>query len=522
MTELALLVPKQAELKEILQAAEELYAVQGSGEEAVNLSYYDTFDWRLAAAGFGLVRRGATLRLVPRQGDTEVLEGQGPRRQKIFAEDLPPGPLRQRVEPLVKDRVLLNRFTFVGTSRRFKLLNSDQKTVVRLTGLDFSGCHGSEQFELDRLVLAEPLRGYEKCWARVAPLLLAAGAEVLPGGYDPVAMAQRALQIDLATVAAKFEIELSGEESVDEAVRDICLALREKIMVNVDGTLADLDMEFLHDLRVNVRRTRSLLSLMKKQLPREELAPFQQELKWVGSVTGPLRDLDVYLHQQDSFRQMVPEPLWEGLTYFFEDLASQRGRVLKTVRAQLRSDRFHTLFRDWERFLHRLPARESGKGSPVCRQVVNRIITKRSARIVRNGKAITQETPDEDLHELRIEGKKFRYLLEFFRSLYDGDSVVAYLKHMKKLQNVRGDFNDCSVQKEMLLHHLTGLNGEDERTRATAAALGGLIVHLDEERKRLRASFAATFANFASEENLALMERIVAPTGGEETGESGS
>ena len=64
---------------------------------------------------------------------------------------------------------------------------------------------------------------------------------------------------------------------------------------------------------------------------------------------------------------------------------------------------------------------------------------------------------DENLHELRIEGKKFRYLLEFFHSLFDQDAVDEYLKQMKKLQNTLGDFNDLAVQKDMLSWQLKDL-----------------------------------------------------------------
>ncbi len=72
-------------------------------------------------------------------------------------------------------------------------------------------------------------------------------------------------------------------------------ALLDNINRNIPGVLADWDTEFLHDLRVAIRRTRSGLSLVKKVLPDAVVARFKRDFGLLGSLTGPTRDLDVYL-----------------------------------------------------------------------------------------------------------------------------------------------------------------------------------------------------------------------------------
>ena len=64
---------------------------------------------------------------------------------------------------------------------------------------------------------------------------------------------------------------------------------------NRQGTIDDVDSEFLHDLRVAVRRSRSVLSHGKRVLPAHGRDHFRAEFRWLGEVTGPVRDLDVYL-----------------------------------------------------------------------------------------------------------------------------------------------------------------------------------------------------------------------------------
>ena len=67
------------------------------------------------------------------------------------------------------------------------------------------------------------------------------------------------------------------------------------VEANVPGTIRDVDTEFLHDLRIAIRRTRSALKLAGDALPGDLAARFRPEFKWIGDLTTPARDLDVYL-----------------------------------------------------------------------------------------------------------------------------------------------------------------------------------------------------------------------------------
>jgi CHAD domain-containing protein len=86
------------------------------------------------------------------------------------------------------------------------------------------------------------------------------------------------------------------------------------------------------------------------------------------------------------------------------------------------------------------------------------VIYKRYRRIVKKGSKISETTPDEKLHELRIDCKKLRYLLEFFTSLFPENEMKKLVKQLKQLQENLGDFNDLSVQQEFLVNHLGRLN----------------------------------------------------------------
>jgi CHAD domain-containing protein len=308
----------------------------------------------------------------------------------------------------------------------------------------------------------------------------------------------------------KFRVELAADSDVGTAIVMICGHLLREIEFNRQGVYDDIDTEFLHDFRIAIRRTRSLLSLLKKQLPTREGAYFRDEFKWLGGVTGKLRDIDVYLLQKEAYRDMLPVRLRAGLDGFFADLEERRRHELKLLRRHLSSKRYRSLLSDWRTFLvaddsplFGEPSRES------CRELADRTIRKRFRAFLRKGAAITDDSPDSDMHNLRIQGKKLRYLLEFFRSLYDEKSLEQFVKQLKKMQDNLGDFNDICVQEEMLGARLDGLGGSGRRVLLQAAALGGLVTVQAKKRIVLRNQFAATYAAFSSPQNRDLLALLI-------------
>ena len=95
--------------------------------------------------------------------------------------------------------------------------------------------------------------------------------------------------------SAKLRPETFAAVAIAEMLTGFAAAIEE----NVPGTVASIDTEFLHDLRVAVRRTRSILKLVGDVLPDGLAERFAPEFKWLGDLTTPVRDLDVYLLELD-------------------------------------------------------------------------------------------------------------------------------------------------------------------------------------------------------------------------------
>ncbi len=502
-------VPQQVDMAALWEEIGNLLTIRETGEEAVNTLHLDTFDWRLFNVGMMLSLTDKKYVLRRSFGEL-ICQGKGTgRKHKTFVWNFQDGDLQDTLKPIVDVRALQQKFGLARTIKHYGLLNRDEKTVLRLTYIETVGQYENQQFVIQPVLQVEALRGYYREKRRISDLLAASDLTMCGGGYDLVADVHAVLSINPALTDSTFSVELGRVETVSEVARDICLKLRKTTMLNLPGVVDDIDSEFLHDLRVSVRRTRSLISLLKKYLPTTDTAHFSKEFKWLGNVTGPVRDLDVYLIKESEYRAMLPPELQGGLVWFFAGLSRQRKRELRLLRQHLSSSRFTTLMEKWQEFLIALPDRDDcPRGKKLCYGVAEKIIRKRFTRILKDGTEINRISPAEKLHELRIEGKKFRYTLEFFRSMFNTNSVGVFSKQMKKFQNNLGDFNDLSVQKELLLKKLGNLRGGNTRTVETAAALGGLIVHLGDQQGRVRTSFERIFKSFSETENIDLFESI--------------
>jgi CHAD domain-containing protein len=249
---------------------------------------------------------------------------------------------------------------------------------------------------------------------------------------------------------------------------------------------------------------------MKKILPPDQCRFFQVEFRWLGTVTGPLRDIDVYLLEKEDYLNLLPASLRSGMNIFFERLEARRAGELLELQSHLCSERYDRLLEEWRRFLgDRDSELFKGPREQSCRAYADAAIARRFRSFVRAGHKISDDSADEELHRLRIRGKKFRYLLEFFRSFYHEEQMTTFLKYMKTLQDNLGVFNDMSVQQDILGSELAGLRAKNLQTLRFAAALGGLIAVLADKHKTVRSEFEATYADFTRPEVQELLEAMV-------------
>ncbi len=499
-------LPMDMEIDDLLTELERIYPVFEDSSTKSREQYLDTFDWRLYQNGAVLHRRGGKY-LLSTFGGKVLSEVQGTQKKNPFWWDFPEGPFQDRLQELSEIRALVPLLQVEKENRHIRLLNKDEKTVLLLKlELGEVEAEGREKGELPAVLYGREIRGYQNSFNRVDGLLKESGFKEVQADEPLLLRALDGVERKPFDYISKFSITLESHFRVHEAVSAICLLLLQAMENNLPGVIADVDSEFLHDFRIAVRRTRSLISQLKMVLPAKETIHFNKEFKWLGSVTGAVRDLDVYLLKQQEYQDMLPEQLHPGLAAFFQSLEQVRKKELRLMQIALCSDRLPKLVKDWEVFLTSAPKKSWEGSGKSCKKVAMKVIDKRFKRIINDGHKIDASSPEESLHTLRIQGKKLRYLVEFFRSFFPEENVDVFLKQMKKLQNNLGDFNDLTVQQEMLCRYQEGLSGRSKRTVMIASALGGLISHLNDEQNSVRRKFEKTFRNFSNAKNITLFE----------------
>jgi CHAD domain-containing protein len=234
--------------------------------------------------------------------------------------------------------------------------------------------------------------------------------------------------------------------------------------------------------------------------PQAELARFRAEFRWLQEITGPTRDLDVYLLDFDSFAGSLPAGKQPDLEALRVLLIERRGRARSRMVRALRSRRAQTLLTDWKQLVVTLPDRSEDDRPDAARPMVELAdlrIAKVYQQMVKMGARIHDQSPPVALHDLRKRGKELRYLLEFFAPLFPAASVQPLIKTLKSLQDTLGRFQDREIQAEMLCS-LGDEIATQEYGPAALMAMGVLVERLEAQQAAARAEFAQRFAPFAA------------------------
>jgi len=414
----------------------------------------DTFDGRIADAGGRLTARSGNggTRLEWQSHDRQVRLDVSVKTPVDFAWDLPCGPLRASVEPIIDVRRLLSQVEVEIHGRLLHVLDDDRKTVARIrieVGRARTPGRASPWQRIPTLVTLTALRGYDAAYERLLRII-----ESRPGLKRSVAglqmIALESLGLSPPRDVSRFDVALVPSVRADAGARQIYNALLDIMVANEPGMRADLDTEFLHDYRVSLRRTRSLLGQIKNVFPANAVTHFRTEFRWLARATSPKRDLDVLLLSLRRMSESLPADDLAALLAFLSRRQLHEQRLLKRL---LESNRYRALLAVWQNFLKdALPGvPEPADAALPLVEVTSRRILRLYRRLVDRAMAIHDKTPADAIHQVRIEAKKMRYMIDATRSLHDRCDLDRIIDTLKRVQSVLGDFNDAQVQERNLL-----------------------------------------------------------------------
>ncbi|MGH9085878.1 MAG: CHAD domain-containing protein [Acidimicrobiales bacterium] len=467
----------------------------------------DTFDGRLRAAGLQLeLHDGPTPELVLWSADeappAHLPHGGTP----TWPSEMPAGPLRSRLSAVTRERALLPLLSVESRSRSARRVDRRGKTTVVVDVHDELVIVGDEP-ALWPGTIAEvtSAAGHADAAETATRRLRTLGLEAGPGSL--IEAVAQAVGKPIAGHDSSPTVPLQASDDALAAVRRVLANLATTIDANLQGTIEDIDPEFLHELRVAVRRTRSVLTQAGKVLPPDVREHHRESFGRLGQVTGPARDLDVYLLGWDDYVSPLGEVDRAHLDPVRTALETRRRAAHDTLATELGEPRVAEALDAWRRWL--ADPDVTSDAPRTLGPFVAKRIRKAQAKVLAAGAAITPQSPPEHLHELRKDTKRLRYLLECFGGLFPPKAHRRVVRRLKDLQDNLGEHQDAEIHLAELRVLARDLRQQADVDTDVLLAMGRLSDHLERRRQQERDDFADRFAAYDTTQTRAELDDLL-------------
>src|SRR4051794_3702143 len=364
--------------------------------------YHDTADRSLARAGITLRRRTERGRSLwqlkfPRGGARLELEEEG-------GPAGPPDSLRTLLRAHLRRGAALP-VAELRTRRHGHLVTSDAGTAeVTLDDVRIMDAQRVvEEFSEIEVELTDGKPAAVKAIARRLEEAGARSADMTPKLFRALPLPERK--------AAKTPFDKLRARLADQ--------LRE-ILANDPGVRLGGDDENVHAMRVATRRARALLHVGRR-LYTSDVEHLALELKWLASVLGEVRDLDVLLAHLDAQAARLEPADAAAAHRLLSTLRRSRSRARKKLLTTLDGDRYAALLDRFEQSVNELEPTEDATS-------LRTLAEQQRKKLRRQARGLGDDAEDELLHDVRKRGKRVRYAYELA-----GDEKVV--RRAKELQD---------------------------------------------------------------------------------------
>jgi CHAD domain-containing protein len=335
--------------------------------------------------------------------------------------------------------------------------------------------------------------------------------------------------LDAAATSGKW-IELAPEtplrEAMCEVLRARSLAVLERISPVVER--AEEDIEHVHDLRVATRRLAAAVRIVKTIDARLACRKLGKTLRQLRRLCGEARDLDVRQQFLCNVAERSPEAA--GLTFVIArgnrrraDLQEELERELPDLEGQVRERSERLVAAMWTALAapqEGTPATFAEAGRAALQRELERL------RLAAAGWAETSpaEAPTQDLHQLRIACKKFRYAAEVFSAAMPFAFREELYPRLQDVQSVLGDLQDAASASQCLFKErrdgeerlLTWLgldSGQGAEARELQTGLEAALRAYADLAAKARKQLRQTWPGFIRADFLEPLEAMLHPSG---------
>lgn len=248
--------------------------------------------------------------------------------------------------------------------------------------------------------------------------------------------------------------QLDPALDVEEALTLALGHLAEVLLWHAPAAEAGHSPEGVHQMRVAMRRMRSLLRAFRPACDGPALRAFDARLKELAALLGPARDWDVFLDGMGA-EVAAALPGEKRLAALLRAARGRRDAAYAALRPALQGAPLRRIAWEAVAVLETRPWRAETEEAAAERRAepladfAAGVLDRRWRRIAEAGETIGA-LPDAEFHALRIETKRMRYAAELFAPLWGRKKARRFLARLAAVQDAFGLANDAVVARALL------------------------------------------------------------------------
>jgi triphosphatase len=281
--------------------------------------------------------------------------------------------------------------------------------------------------------------------------------EIVSFELETVSKAEHGFRLLAGYIAQPVKAELPRLAKTD-SLTDGLQALIWSCLLHLQGNLhgamesgatENHDAEYLHQMRIALRRLRVVLRMAEKIHADEALAALREKLARLGVELGRIREWDVFIAQTLQPMCAAIEGLvgQQSMQALLEYSQLQRADCYAALRGTVQARELQRLLLCSAIWMNGSYWRQAEQGAPQACDFAAKRLHQLYKRYARAGEELL-DAPH--FHALRIHAKKLRYSAEFFSALYDKHKARLYLAALSDVQESLGGINDIAVARRLL------------------------------------------------------------------------
>jgi CHAD domain-containing protein len=215
-------------------------------------------------------------------------------------------------------------------------------------------------------------------------------------------------------------------------------------------------MEGVHQLRVAMRRLRSVLKVFRPVTDAPQGRALDEALQGFLKLLGPARDWDVFLAGIGAeMADLLPDD--RRMRALLRAAEAERQTAYKGLAEALDGPAWRALLLAGIAFVLRKPWRDGADPERLERleappqDFAALVLGKRWRKLRKAGEDIEELEP-EALHELRLDAKRLRYAAEVMAPIFPSKATRRFQRNLSALQEELGLSNDASVARGLVQH----------------------------------------------------------------------